>query len=315
MSDGEQKKAIVRNFFEEVWNKGNLGHIDEVYKEDFRLNALWQNTSLGGSGTAEGRETAKEVIGRWLDGFPDMHVTVDEQVNEGDFVATQHSATGTHTKDFMGIPATNKGGTITGITITRVPDDQIAEAWTCWDAAGMMMQLGVIPLPPGADAEPGVPRPFDPDADARADPEETKRVVQRFYDELWTQGKLEVADELFAPDFVGHAPGGGTRGPEGVKRLVAEWRDGVPDMVLEIHAQHAEGCRVATRFTGRGKQTGTLLGVPATGKDASLSGIAITRVVDGQVISDWGEFDVVGMFAQLGVAPPGAGAPAGAQQD
>ena len=161
---------------------------------------------------------------------------------------------------------------------------------------------------------PAVPRPFDAEADARADGEDAKRVVQRFYDELWTQGKLEVADELFAQDFVGHAPGGGTRGPEGVKGLVADWRDGVPDMVLEIHAQHAEGTRVATRFTGRGKHTGTLLGVPATGKDASLSGIAITRVVDGQVISDHGEFDVVGMFGQLGVAPPGAGAPAEAPQ-
>jgi steroid delta-isomerase-like uncharacterized protein len=129
-------------------------------------------------------------------------------------------------------------------------------------------------------------------------------VVRRFYEELWNQGRMEVADELFAPDFVGHAPGNtGAKGPEGVKQLISEWRVGVPDMHIEIHAQHAEGTRVGTRFTGRGTHQGTFLGIPATGKEASLSGVAITRVVDGQVISDWGEFDMIGFFQQLGLTP------------
>ncbi|MFC5826895.1 ester cyclase [Nonomuraea insulae] len=303
MGTSEENKEIVRGFFAEVWNKGNFAYMDTLYTDDFQLNALWQNTSLGGSGTAA-REEAKATIARWLDGFPDMHVTVEEQIAEGDFVASRHVAVGTQGKEFMGIPNTGKRGAVSGITINRIDGKQVAETWTCWDAAGMMMQLGIIPSPPRSGP------PEDTDAAWAAQKqlvdsgtaEETKAVVRRFYQELWTEGRLEAADELFAPNFIGHAPGNGlTRGPEGVKALVGGWRDGVPDMTLEIHAQYAEGSRCATRFTGRGTHKGTWLGIPATGQEVSLSGIAITRVIDGQVVSDWGEFDVMGLLQQLGV--------------
>ncbi|MBO3749427.1 ester cyclase [Streptosporangiaceae bacterium NEAU-GS5] len=312
MGTVEENKAIVRSFFDEVWNNGNFDFMDTLYTEDFQLNALWQNTSLGGSGTAA-KEEAKATIGRWLDGFPDMHVTVEEQIGEGDYVASRHVAVGTQSKDFMGIPNTGKRGAVSGITINRIQGKQVAETWTCWDAAGMMMQLGIIPTPPRKGP------PEDTDAawaahaqlpDGHASAEESKAVVKRFYQELWTEGRLEVADELFAPNFIGHAPGNGlTRGPEGVKELVGGWRAGVPDMVLEIHAQYAEGSRCVTRFTGRGTHQGFWLGVPATGKEVSLSGIAVTRVIDGQVVSDWGEFDVMGLLQQLGVVKRPGGPP------
>ena len=315
----EQNKGYVRSFFEEVWNKANFDYMDQIYTDDFRLNALWQNTSLGGSGTAAKQE-ARATISRWLDGFPDMHVTVDEQIAEGDFVASRHVAVGTQSKDFMGIPNTGKRGAVSGITINRIEGDRLAEVWTCWDAAGMMMQLGVIPSPPREGP------PEDTDAawaaqaalpDGSASSEATKAVVRRFYRELWSAGMLEVADELFADNFIGHAPGNTlTRGPDGVKKLVSDWRAGVPDMSLEIHAQVAEGSRCATRFTGTGTHKGPWFGIPATGKEVSLSGIAITRVIDGKVVSDWGEFDIMGLLQQLGVVkrpggPPPGGPPAG----
>ena len=82
----EENKQLVKNFFEEVWNNGNLDYIDEVYTPDFTLHALWQNTSAGGAIEATGREPAKKVIGGWLAGFPDMTVTVDDQIAEGDLV-------------------------------------------------------------------------------------------------------------------------------------------------------------------------------------------------------------------------------------
>jgi steroid delta-isomerase-like uncharacterized protein len=315
MSTVAENKAILRDFFGEVWNKGNFGWMDDNYTEDFQLNALWQNTSLGGSGTAAKQE-AKGVIERWLHGFPDMHVTVDEQIGEGDFVASRHAATGTQARDFMGIPNTAKRGTVTGITINRLSGGKVAEVWTCWDAVGMMMQLGIIPAPPRQG-----PAPEDAEAawaaatllpEGSSSAEETKAVVRRFYKELWSEGNLDLADELFAADFIGHAPGNNsTLGPEGVKKLVGDWRVGVPDMKLEIHAQVAEGSRVATRFTGTGTHQGFWLGIPATGKEVRLSGIAITRVVDGKVVSDWGEFDMMGVLQQLGVIQrPGAPAAA-----
>jgi len=146
----EENKALVRNFFEEVWNNRNLDYLDEVYSPDFTLHALWQNTSAGGAIEATGIEPAKKVIGGWFTGFPDIKVSVDDQVAEGDLVGSRHSSHGTHTNDFMGIPASGKEATVTGMTITRIADGKMVEAWTCWDALGMFEQLGMAPGgPPG----------------------------------------------------------------------------------------------------------------------------------------------------------------------
>jgi steroid delta-isomerase-like uncharacterized protein len=306
MSGLQEKKDLVRAFFDEVWNKGRFEFIDENYSDEFRLTALWQNTALGGSGEAS-KEMAKTVISRWREGMPDLNMTVEEQLGEGDFVVCRHVCSGTHENEFMGIPPTGKQAAMSGITITKVTDGKIVQAWTCWDAAALFVQLGMAPGPPGAFDPPAfaaTPRPFDEEADRNADPEEAKRVVTEFYAELWTKGNLDAADDYFAEDFVGHAPSNtGAVGPAGVKELVATWRRGVPDMKIEIHAQHAEGSRVGTRFSGSGRHDGEFLGIPATGKDATLSGIAITRVVDGKVVADWGEFDMIGLFQQLGVTP------------
>lgn len=139
----EENKRLVRSFFEEVWNNRNLDYIDEVYTPEFTLHALWQNTSAGGPIEATGREPAKKVIGGWLSGFPDLTVTVDDQVAEGDLVGSRHTSTGTHTNEFMGIPPTGKQATITGMTLTRCENGKMVEAWTCWDALGMFEQLGL----------------------------------------------------------------------------------------------------------------------------------------------------------------------------
>lgn len=146
----EENKAFVRNFFEEVWNNQNLDYLDEVYSPDFVLHALWQNTSAGGAIEATGTEPAKKVIGGWLKGFPDIKVTVEDQVGEGDLVGSRHSSHGTHEAEFMGIPPSGKEATVTGMTITRIADGKIVEAWTCWDALGMFEQLGMAPGGPPA---------------------------------------------------------------------------------------------------------------------------------------------------------------------
>lgn len=146
----EENKALVRKFFEEVWNNRNLDALDELYSEDFTLHALWQNTSAGGAIEATGIEPAKKVIGGWFTGFPDIKVTVEDQVAENDLVGSRHSSHGTHQADFMGIPASGKEATVTGMTITRIADGKMVEAWTCWDALGMFEQLGMAPGGPPA---------------------------------------------------------------------------------------------------------------------------------------------------------------------
>lgn len=139
----EENKRLVRDFFEKVWNGRELDYIDEVYSPDFTLHAMWQNTSAGGAIDATGREPAKKVIGGWLSGFPDLVVAVDDQIAEGDLVGSRHTSVGTHTENFMGIPPTGKQATVTGMTLTRVENGKMVEAWTCWDALGMFEQLGL----------------------------------------------------------------------------------------------------------------------------------------------------------------------------
>lgn len=139
----EENKALVRSFFEEVWNNRRLDYLDEVYSPDFVLHALWQNTSAGGPIESKGIEPAKKVIGGWFEGFPDIKVTVEDIIAERDLVGARHSSFGTHEKPFQGIPPTGRSATVTGTTLTRIADGKMVEAWTCWDALGMFEQLGL----------------------------------------------------------------------------------------------------------------------------------------------------------------------------
>jgi steroid delta-isomerase-like uncharacterized protein len=139
--------------------------------------------------------------------------------------------------------------------------------------------------------------------------EQNKGVVARLYNEVWNEGAVGVIDEIFTDDFQGHAPGDtGSVGPEGVKGFVAAWRTAFPDLHVQIDAQHADDERVATRFTCTGTHLGRFLVFPPTGRHATMKGVAVSRIVDGRIASDLGEFDMVGLLHQLGVAGPPASA-------
>jgi len=83
---------------------------------------------------------------------PDGQTTIDDIIAEGDKVAVRATMTGTHQGDFMGIPATGKPVTISGIDVTRFHEGQSVEHWGQWDMAALMQQLGVAPPPPQAAA-------------------------------------------------------------------------------------------------------------------------------------------------------------------
>lgn len=289
--------------------------MDEIYSPDFVLHVLWQNVMASGSGDQRGPEPAKKVIAGWRDAVPDIHVAVDEQLAEGDVVVSRHTSAGTGRGRFMGTDVEGKYVEMSGITFTRVDDSKIVEAWSAWDMFGLLQKIDVIPplqagaalatggqgTPSGAAAESSVAKETSVETGLA---ERNKRVVQRFYEEMWNEGNLEVADEVFSPEFVGHAPGDlGVRGPDGVKGFVQQWRDAFPDLHIAIEAQYAEGERVGTRFRCTGTHEGDLFGIPPTYESAVMYGAAITRVVDEKVVSDWGEFDILGTLQQLGIIP------------
>lgn len=136
--------------------------------------------------------------------------------------------------------------------------------------------------------------------------EDLRQLIRRFIDEVWDQGKLDVVDQLVAPDCVTHdpaAPGGELRGPDGYKQLVSMYRNAFPDAGFEIHDLIAEGDRVAARLTASGTHRGALMGLAPTGRRVSIGGISITRFRDGKQVESWSSYDQLGMLQQLGAVP------------
>jgi len=135
--------------------------------------------------------------------------------------------------------------------------------------------------------------------------EENKAIVRRVFEELFNQGKLDVAGEIFAADYVFHAPlAAEVRGPEGFKQFVSMYRTAFPDLQYTIEDQIAEGDEVVTRWTATGTHRGELMGIAPTGKQGRVTGISIGRVARGKIVEDWANWDALGMLQQLGVVPP-----------
>lgn len=136
----EENKAVLRRFYEEVWNEGNLDAIDEIMSPNF-------TNQTAQPGISPDRDGVKQFLAAYHSAFSDAHMRVEDQVAEGDRVVTRWTGTGTHTGDLMGIPATGKEINVTGMGLHRVEGGQIVEGWTEADQMGMMQQLGVVPAP------------------------------------------------------------------------------------------------------------------------------------------------------------------------
>jgi steroid delta-isomerase-like uncharacterized protein len=136
--------------------------------------------------------------------------------------------------------------------------------------------------------------------------ETNKTLSRRFFEEVFGKGKLNVLDEIIASDHINSGPGnlpGLPAGPEGTKQLVTAYRNAFPDLGFTVDEQIAEGDKVMTRWTAHGTNQGELLGMPATGKSSTVTGIVVDRIVNGKIAESWGIFDQFGMMQQLGVIP------------
>ena len=136
----EENKAKSRRVIDEAFNAGKFDALDDVVAE----NVVDHDPAMP-PGLPEGREGLKQMIGGYRAAFPDIRITTDEVIAEGDLVAMRWTARGTHKGDLMGISPTGKQATVTGITIDRFENGVIAESWTNWDTLGLLQQLGVVP--------------------------------------------------------------------------------------------------------------------------------------------------------------------------
>ena len=123
------------------WNKifeGDFAIAEDVIAED----CVYHN---GPPDILPGPDGVKEWAIMIRNGFPDIHITAEDFVSEGDRVAGRFEAQGTHNGEFFGVPATGKPVAFSGINIMRITDGKIVEHWVQYDTLGIMQQIGAIP--------------------------------------------------------------------------------------------------------------------------------------------------------------------------
>src|SRR4029453_3920357 len=150
----ESNKTVVRRLFEEVWNKGYLPVADELFAQNYSHHDS-SAPDFGG-----GPESEKKRATLYRTAFPDVRLTIEDIIAEGETVTARWSCKGTHKGNLSGIAPTGKQVTITGISVVRFTNGKMAEGWVNWDALGLMQQLGVVAELGKAKAATRSPTPF-----------------------------------------------------------------------------------------------------------------------------------------------------------
>ncbi len=137
----EENKAVVRRWYEEVMNQGNVEAVDLICAQCAPSFVVLKGVVPDASGGLDG---LKELVQYFHAAVPDVQIKVEDQIAEGNKVVSRISIEGTHDGEFMGIPATNKPFSVKGVSIWLVGEGKLIEEWVSWDTMGMMQQLGVI---------------------------------------------------------------------------------------------------------------------------------------------------------------------------
>ena len=135
--------------------------------------------------------------------------------------------------------------------------------------------------------------------------EANKELLRRWFAEVWSAGRTDAIDEMFAADGVAYGLSGETgeamRGPEDFKTYHAQMRTAFPDVTVVIDDILAEGDCVAARCTVRGNHRGDSLGVAPTNFPVDFTGMCFVRIEDGKIAEAWNNFDFMRMYRQVGL--------------
>ncbi len=136
-------RDVAGRFFFEVWNERRLGVLDEIVAPDCVTHQL-RSSEGAAPGVPRGpREIAHEVA-EWHRAFPDLQVTVDDRVAEGDRVVSRVTLRGTHAHEWRGVPGRGRPVHFSLIVTHRIRHGLIVEDWVLWDRLGLLQQLGVV---------------------------------------------------------------------------------------------------------------------------------------------------------------------------
>jgi len=141
MSVSSAHKLVFGRLYHGVWNDRKLEYLDQVFAKTHALSAPIM------AGAAVGPAAYRRHIEGFLKGFPDLKFTVNDTISEKDKLVVDWTITGTHKGEFLGIPATNRKVSISGITINQIAEGKIIESNAIWDGLNLLRQLGAAPSP------------------------------------------------------------------------------------------------------------------------------------------------------------------------
>jgi len=133
-----EPETVIRTWFEEVWNQRREAAIDRLFAPEGVVHGL-------PGGDLRGPGSFKQIFQTFSGAFPDIHITVERTMTDGEYISALCRVQGTHTGPTLGMPATGKRVDFQGITMGRVSGGQIQEGWNVFDFLAMYQQLGVAP--------------------------------------------------------------------------------------------------------------------------------------------------------------------------
>jgi hypothetical protein len=139
----EQNKVTAARWFRDIIAKGQLTVADEI----FAANHVIHDPHAPPGGWPNGPQGLKMVATVFGGGFRDWNITLDDQIAEGDRVATRWTASATHSGPLMGMPPTGKVVKVTGVNVARFAGGKIAESWFNFDMLSLLQQIGAVPMP------------------------------------------------------------------------------------------------------------------------------------------------------------------------
>src|SRR5262249_21666922 len=134
--------------------------------------------------------------------------------------------------------------------------------------------------------------------------DQNKTTYRRFIREGFNEGRLDAGEELLSPAYVFHdAPPGTPTSRDGGKQMGSLFRAAFPHLEITIEDQVAAEDKVCSRTILRGTHKGTIFGIPATGKNVSMTGLTMVRIVGGRLVESWVKNDIIGLMTELGAMP------------
>jgi steroid delta-isomerase-like uncharacterized protein len=279
-----RNKYIAMRYFKEIMTDGNLATLYELIAPDFVFTLPTHPEPY------RGPDGFKELVTMLHSCFPDFYIHPQDMVAFGDTVVTRWLGGGTHLGAAIhtvagDIPPSGRTFEIDGISWQRMANGQIVETHGNEDTVGMFNQLGILPTSPLL-AE---------------NPEQNLKTTHIYFNEIMSQGKLELIEEIMTPDFQFIIPTqpAPIAGYDNMKGFVTYLRNAFPDITFTVEREIASDNKVASRWRIKGTHKGEFLGMPATGNVVEDYGIDIFTFEQGKIKTVHVNENDFGLFQQL----------------